>query len=75
MSCSLSCDFDDVAERVAVKAAHGGEVNRQRFALTLLKLLDNVLHVGGDYFFSPSAVAAVSVLFLPFFCSFHEKAL
>jgi hypothetical protein len=47
----LSCDFEDVAERVVVKATHGGEVDCQCFAMALLKLLDKVLHVGGDYFF------------------------
>jgi hypothetical protein len=34
-----------------VKAAHGGEVDCQRFAPTLLNLLNQVLDVGGDYFF------------------------
>src|SRR5262249_9439932 len=47
----LACDFEDVAERIVVKAAHGGEVGCQRSAMPLLKLLDEVLHVGGDYFF------------------------
>jgi hypothetical protein len=47
----LPCNFENVAERVVVKAAHRCEVGRQCFATSLLKLLDEVLHVGGDYFF------------------------
>ncbi len=32
----LSCDFEDIAKAVIVKAAHGVEVSRQRIAMTCL---------------------------------------
>ena len=34
-----------------MKAAHGGQVGGERLALPCLKLLDEGLDVGGDYFF------------------------
>jgi hypothetical protein len=47
----LPCDLKDVAERVAVKPAHGGEVGGKAFAVPRLKLFNQQLHVGGNDFF------------------------
>jgi hypothetical protein len=47
----LSCDLKNVAKRVAVKPAHGGEVCGKAFGVSCLKLLDQQLHVGGNDFF------------------------
>jgi hypothetical protein len=47
----LPRDFENVAERVAVKAAHGCQVGTEGLTVPLLKLLDEVLHVSGDDFF------------------------
>ena len=41
----LSCDFKDVAERVVVKTAHGGEICRERVTVSRLKLLDEEVYI------------------------------
>jgi len=64
----LSRDLEDVAERVVVKATHGGEVGCQRFAVSLLKLLDEVLHVGGDYFFRRLPLWLLLILSFHLYC-------
>src|SRR6185437_5796398 len=47
----LPCDFEDIAEAVIVKAAHGVEVRRESIAVTCLQLRDQFLDVGGDDLF------------------------
>jgi hypothetical protein len=47
----LPCNLQNVAKAVIVKPAHRGEVGGKAFAVSLLQLLDQGLHVGRDYFF------------------------
>jgi hypothetical protein len=45
---TLPCDLEDVAEGVAVKAPHGGQIACEGFGVPGLELLDQQLHVRGD---------------------------
>src|ERR1035437_3153966 len=47
----LPRNLKDVAERVIVKSAHRREIGGKSFAVSLLQLLNQGLHVGRDYFF------------------------
>ena len=47
----LPCNLQNVAKAVVVKPAHCVEVGGEGFAVSLLQLLDEGLHVGRDYFF------------------------
>ena len=44
----LPCNFEDIANAVIVKTAHGVEVGRQGIAAPCLQLCDKLLNVGGD---------------------------
>src|ERR1035441_5524879 len=47
----LPCNLQYVAERVIVKSAHRCEIGGKSFAVSLLQLLNQGLHIRGDYFF------------------------
>ena len=57
----LPCNLQNVAKAVIVKPAHCGEVGGEGFGVSLLQLLDQGLHVGGDYFFRGLLLLLVGV--------------
>src|ERR1039458_4966918 len=47
----LPCNLQNVAKTVVMKSAHRSEIGGKSFAVSLLQLLNQGLHVGRDCFF------------------------